>query len=255
MKRIESSLLVVLGTLAAFIGSESYRTGLPHRSVSSGTVAPITSTTPTAHRASAASIAGLPLVARRMRTDDVRDRIRRAEAGTYIAELLLDRDSALARWPDRGGRALQVWIGRGTALDGWQDAFVNEVRAAFETWGLVGAPVRFAVTRDSARADIHVRWVDRFREPISGKTVWSRDDQWWIVDGEITLALRHRDGDPLDAPQVRAIALHEIGHLLGLDHTTDAANIMAARVRVRDLSLADQATLRLLYSVPAGKVH
>ena len=101
---------------------------------------------------------------------------------------------------------------------------------------------------------MHVKWIDRFNEPISGKTVWSRDDSWWIVDGDITIALHHRDGDPLDAPQVRAIALHEIGHLLGLDHTTDASNIMAPRVRVRELSSADQATIRLIYSVPAGKI-
>ena len=64
-----------------------------------------------------------------------------------------------------------------------------------------------------------------------------------------------RDGDPLDAAQTRAIALHEIGHLLGLDHTTDATNIMAPRVRVRDLSAADRATVQLLYSVPAGRVR
>ena len=80
------------------------------------------------------------------------------------------------------------------------------------------------------------------------------DDRWWIVDADITLALHHRDGEPLDGAQVRAIALHEIGHLLGLDHTGDQTNVLAARVRVRDLSLADRATVRLLYSVPAGKI-
>ena len=51
-----------------------------------------------------------------------------------------------------------------------------------------------------------------------------------------------------------SIALHEIGHLLGLDHTGDQANVMAPRVRVRDLSDADRATVRLLYSVPAGRI-
>ena len=257
MKRIEISLVAALGTLALFVGSESYRTSLfSHRTrlESEGTVAPISPNSPTVHRPSAAATAELPLEVRRMRRDDVRERLQQNQAGTYIGEVLADRDSALARWPDRVERPLRIWIGSGKNIAGWQAGFENEVRIAFNTWGTVGIPVSFELAPDSAHADVHVKWIDRFNEPISGKTVWSRDDSWWIVDGDITIALHHRDGDPLDAPQVRAIALHEIGHLLGLDHTSDSTNIMAPRVRVRELSSADQATIRLIYSVPAGKV-
>jgi hypothetical protein len=258
MKRIEISLVAALGTLALFVGSESYRAAVSsthtQQLTSSGTLAPLTPTSPTVRRPSAAATAELPIELRRMSREDVRERLQQNEAGTYIGEVLLDRDSALARWPDRVTHPLKVWIGSGRAISGWQAGFENEVRIAFNTWAQVGIPVSFELAPDSAHADVHIRWIDRFDEPISGKTVWSRDDNWWIVDGDITIALHHRDGDPLDAPQVRAIALHEIGHLLGLDHTTDSSNIMAPRVRVRELSAADQATIRLLYSVPAGKI-
>lgn len=53
---------------------------------------------------------------------------------------------------------------------------------------------------------------------------------------------------------MRAIALHEVGHLLGLDHTTDQTSVMAARVRVRELSAADHATARLVYALPPGRM-
>ena len=75
-----------------------------------------------------------------------------------------------------------------------------------------------------------------------------------LVEANIVLAIHHRGGEPLDTSAVRAIALHEVGHLIGLDHTSDAANIMTPKVRVKELSDADIATARLLYALPAGKV-
>src|SRR6185437_5286799 len=80
------------------------------------------------------------------------------------------------------------------------------------------------------------------------------DRSWWIVNANITLALHHNAGEALDDSSVKAIALHEVGHLLGLDHTSDTTDIMTARVRVRDLSNADRATMKLLYSLPPGSV-
>jgi predicted Zn-dependent protease len=131
---------------------------------------------------------------------------------------------------------------------------VSHVREAFENWDELALPVRFAFVDDSASAEVHVNWIDRFREPISGRTRWARDDDWTITDANIVLAVHHHQGEILDVMSMRAMALHEIGHLLGLDHTSDSTSIMAPRVRVRDLSGADRATVRLLYDLPAGRL-
>jgi predicted Zn-dependent protease len=186
---------------------------------------------------------------------EIKRRLQQHESGTYIGEILLTRDSALARWHDRVERPLTVWIQPTSPVGDWQPEFVGEVRDAFNAWSATGIPVRFAFVSDSSRADIHVTFIDQFAEPISGKTRWARDDNWWIVDGDITLAIHHDGGEPLDRPAVHAIALHEVGHLLGLDHTSDIANIMTPRVRVRDLSAADRSTMELLYSLPPGPVR
>ncbi|MDF1505226.1 matrixin family metalloprotease [Roseisolibacter sp. H3M3-2] len=268
MQRSEFSLLGALGALALFVGAQAYQQAHPRRtaSESSGSVAGsigrglkkeriTTRGARETERDHMHAVAVELSTARRLDRDEVRRRLQEGEAGTYMGELLLDRDSSLTRWPDRSERPLRVWIGNGAGKPGWQDEYREQVRQAFESWENSGIPVRFDFVPDSATADVHVTWIDRFTDPISGKTLWSRDDRWWIVDADITLALHHRDGDPLDAAQTRAIALHEIGHLLGLDHTGDAANIMAPKVRVRDLSTADRATVRLLYSVPAGRVR
>jgi hypothetical protein len=185
----------------------------------------------------------------------IRDAIRSRESGTYIAEMLAGRDSALARWAPRGGMPIRVWVRSTSDIAHWTPGHSDEVRAAFEEWNDVGLPVRFAFVADSADAEVHVTWTNRFSEPISGRTRWARDDGWWITDGVITLAVHHHQGLLLDANAIRAMALHEIGHLLGLDHTVDQGSVMARRVRVRGIAPVDVATAELLYAVPAGRIR
>ena len=185
---------------------------------------------------------------------EMRRRITEGASGTYIDELLAARDSALARWPNRQARPLRVWVDDASSVEGWNAEFVTSVREAFDTWAGTGIPLRFDYIMDSTSADVHVRFTDRLANGISGKTIWSRDAHWWLVDGDIELALVHPSGGSVSPTQMRAIALHEVGHLLGLDHAASAENIMSARVRVRELSETDRATIRLLYSMRAGSI-
>jgi hypothetical protein len=185
---------------------------------------------------------------------EVRRRLAERGSGTYIGEMLAERDSALARWPERS-RPLTIWIQPTSTIDDWTDGYVASVRDAVSDWDALGLPVRFAFAADSARADVHVTFIDQFDEAISGRTKWERDDNWWITDADIVLAVHHRSGPALDEDAMHALALHEVGHLLGLDHTEDATSIMAPRVRVRGLSNADRATVRLLYTLPPGGVR
>jgi len=54
---------------------------------------------------------------------------------------------------------------------------------------------------------------------------------------------------------VRAAALHEIGHLLGVGHSRSEGDIMSAEAHALELSRADLLTLRLLYVLPPGPVR
>jgi len=258
--------LLALGGGGLVAGLESEPAPRVERVGSAASVAPATRLTRNARRAAARAahpngVAELPAFVERDAAE-VRERIAQVGAGTYIGEIVDERDSSLARWPDRTAAPLRVWVQHPAALDGWDPEFAVEVRRAFAQWQQVGLPVHFSFVPDSASADVHVVWIDHFAEPISGRTLWARDDQWWIVGADITVALRHAaPGDStgraaaLDADAVRAIALHEVGHLLGLDHTTDVTNIMTPRVRARALSAADVATARLLYTLPPGSVR
>ena len=187
--------------------------------------------------------------------EEVRRRLTEGSNGTYIGEILAERDSALAPWPDRHGRPLTVWIQPTSDIPDWHAAYPDGVRRAVHAWDSLELPVRFAFASDSAKADVHITFIDHFDEPISGRTRWARDDDWWITNADIVLAVHHRSGGALDDDAMHAMALHELGHLLGLDHTEDPTSIMAPRVRVRELSAADRATVHLLYTLPPGGVR
>ena len=47
----------------------------------------------------------------------VRRELTERSAGTYIGEMVAERDSALARWHDLGGVPLKVWIQPASDID------------------------------------------------------------------------------------------------------------------------------------------
>ena len=177
-----------------------------------------------------------------------------AAPGTYIDQLLADRDSTLERWPDRVSKPLRVWIDSSSTIDGDQAGFPAAVRSAFRDWSATGIPLRFVYVSSPRDADIRVRWTERLNKK-TGSTTWRTDRIGWMLAGDITLATHISDGQSLDARGMRAIALHETGHALGLSHSGESTDVMAALVRVDGISATDRNTIKLLYSYPAGPVY
>lgn len=268
MKRLDLVFALVLSCLASFVGIEAYamRGGNSSRHLvnDSGTNAENVAIAEEPSRTLSTAPAPMPIAlvrARRLasRAADVNPevamrRIIDSAPGTYIGEVLASHDSSIARWPERRVQPLRVWVQPVGRIEDWNPQSVSVVRDAFFDWANTGIPINFSFVLDSASADVRVSWIDRFPEPISGKTLWSHDDRWWILEASIILAVHHRTGETLDSAATRAIALHEIGHLIGLDHTADSTSIMTPRVRVKNLSSADIATAQLLYMLPPGRV-
>lgn len=260
MRTAETLLACCVVGLACFVVGQSVRAHpLPADAGAAGVIADARAAVPPSQAHGAGYLVATSWPGRSVRpsmpADDMRRRLAPGMSGTYLDAMLRTRDSALARWPDRTTRPVRVFIRDGDAIAGWRPDFLPVVRDAFETWVQAGIPVRFTFVVDSASADVHVHFTGAFADGISGKTVWSRDAAYWLVSSDIQLALSYPGGGFVTPPQLRAIALHEVGHLLGLDHANSADDIMSARVRVRELSEADRATVRLLYSVPAGSLR
>lgn len=184
-----------------------------------------------------------------------RERAETLGIGTYVDELLDAHDGWNYRWHDRRGAPMRIWVQEPRENPAYDASWASHVRESFSVWDGLGLPLTFTFTPDSARAEVHVTWVDHFAERMTGRTQWQNDADGWIVGARIELALHLPDGRRVTGDGVQAIARHEVGHLIGLDHTRDTTSIMAPQVLVTELSEADCRTARLVYELPAGRLR
>jgi predicted Zn-dependent protease len=70
----------------------------------------------------------------------------------------------------------------------------------------------------------------------------------------LSLALRTNTGVSLGENALLAVALHEVGHAIGLPHSADTSDVMFPSTRTTRLSGRDIHTATILYRLPTGSV-
>lgn len=154
---------------------------------------------------------------------------------------------ARPRWERTSAAPIRVFIATSNKTEGWRADLVDAAWTGFKRWSTSGVPVRFVRVATPASADVVVEWVDRLPGTTIGKT-WRQDVGTEISAAKITLALYDHRGRPLNAEMQRGAILHEVGHLLGLEHVPERASIMYPQVWVTDITDGDRTALAALYA-------
>lgn len=182
-------------------------------------------------------------------------RIGREGDGTYLPAMLAENDSVLHRWADdRKTRPLRVAVLRADTVPGFRESFIANVSWAIGRWNEVGVPVWLEQSPDSAGADIVVSWADRLDSNRTGRTdlTWQRRGP--IVKVHVVLATHLPDGRRVVGTQMVALALHELGHAIGLGHSPVRSDALYPETSATDLTARDRGTALLLYAVPPGSL-
>jgi YD repeat-containing protein len=186
---------------------------------------------------------------------ETRRRIRSSGSTTYLGEMIeASGDSMLRRWDNRTTAPIRVWFAPTHAAN-FQPSFLDAIRAGFGIWTRAGVPVRFEFDGDSTNAEVTVKWRIQFEIERTGQTDVTWDENGRIQSATITLATFDPKGRPMEQDDIRVVATHEIGHVLGLDHSKDSTDIMFPTAKVRDLSDRDVRTVLLLYQLTPGSLR
>lgn len=155
------------------------------------------------------------------------------------------------RWSSASHSPIALWVDSSAATPGWRPEFADIVADAATEWSSADVPVRFVRAAAPELADVRVHWKRWQPGTARGATTRWANARGEIVGADVTIVLARCRSGPVSSPrELRAIALHELGHALGLPHDPSRESIMYWETGPLSLTDHDLNALRAAYHVP-----
>lgn len=174
----------------------------------------------------------------------------------YFDELLIwESTGQTRRWPTDA--EVPVWIESSNDDSNVTTEGLQVAREALAEWeDILGGTIRFKETRDKSKATENGITIEFISESQMDDEIGAaagycqiryRPERSEIVAGKIKIVYRYQDSI--------ALHLHEIGHCIGLRHTSNRDDIMYPYIVDRDRRVTERERnmTRLLYMLPPGR--
>ena len=257
LRRFLAGLLILLvsaGAIAKLRVARQDRAATPRHTLAGAPQRELTLTpggTDNLHRLAADPRGGVAVLPDSLARAGARVRLGAEVARHYLDSLFVGADSTVRRWPV-GSEAIGLVIVPG-GLPGFVPEMVSEVRQALDAWSPAAVGLRFLEQADTVDVQMTVRWSDTLEADRAGATDVTWDKSGRIHGVTVYLAIRSPStGRPFAPEARRAIALHELGHALGLPHSSHGDDAMYPIATATALTDRDRFSLRLLYELPTG---
>lgn len=146
----------------------------------------------------------------------------------------------IVRW---GKKSIKVFIP--------QNNYNQTIQSAFTQWEVASnSTITFLHINDESSSDIRVIFTSNMPQKLGGLTkTYYRNNT--IIKADIFLPEKTPQNELLNEKTIHMLAIHEIGHSLGIiGHSDNAKDIMSTSdiTQLQGITKADANTLRLLYS-------
>jgi len=148
----------------------------------------------------------------------------------------LKANNAAEHW-SKTSMPIKVWVSDGAGVFGYRPSYRNYIIKAYDTWcEASGKKLNYKIVKDPGNADIKVSWT---RESISmqengrqrlkaGLTTTHTDGNDDIQNATVVIQTVHAFNPKrlIEEGEAASTCMHEVGHSLGLGHSTCVSDIM-----------------------------